>query len=63
MASLAVYRTANELIEQHGEDATIHAATQLQMVRFSHRSGHWASVCLLSGVKRTEINGPQNFRS
>ena len=26
MASLAVYRTANELIEQHGEDAPIHAA-------------------------------------
>ena len=28
----------------------------------STRSRHWASVCLLSGVKRTEINGPQNFR-
>ena len=28
----------------------------------SPRSGHWASVCLLSGVKRTEINGPQNVR-
>ncbi len=26
MASLAVYRTANELIEQHGENAPIHAA-------------------------------------
>ncbi len=26
MASLAVYRTANELIEQHGEDTPIHAA-------------------------------------
>ena len=24
--SLAVYRTANELIEQHGEDTPIHAA-------------------------------------
>ncbi len=29
----------------------------------SPRSGHWASVCLLSGVKRTKIDGPQNFRS
>ncbi len=28
----------------------------------SARSGHWASVCLLSGVKRTEINSPQNVR-
>ena len=37
--------------------------TRLQMVRYSPRSGHWASVCLLSGVKRTEINGPQNVRS
>ncbi len=36
---------------------------RLQMVRYSPRSGHWASVCLLSGVKRTEINGPQNVRS
>ncbi len=36
--------------------------TRLQMVRYSPRSGHWALVCLLSGVKRTEINGPQNVR-
>ena len=34
--------------------------TRLQMVRFSPKNGHWVSVCLLSGVKRTEINGPQN---
>ncbi len=27
--------------------------TRLQMVRYSPRSGHWVSVCLLSGVKRT----------
>ena len=36
---------------------------RLQMVRYSPRSGHWASVCLLWGVKGTEINGPQNVRS
>jgi hypothetical protein len=27
------------------------------------RSGRWASVFLLSGVKRTEISGPQIVRS
>ncbi len=36
--------------------------TRLQMVRFSPKSRHWVSVCLLSGLKRTEINGPQNVR-
>ncbi len=33
-----------------------------RMVRYSPRSGHWVSVCLISGVKRTKINGPQNVR-
>jgi hypothetical protein len=37
--------------------------TRLQMVRYNPRNGHWAWVFLLSGVKRTEINGPQNVRS
>ncbi len=47
---------------RHQHDAVV-PATRLQMVRYSPKSGHWASVCLLSGVKRTKINGPQNFRS
>ncbi len=29
------------------------SVTRLQMVRYSPKSGHWASVCPLSGVKRT----------
>ena len=56
-SSIAIWRTMSGM----GHKPT--SITRLQMVRFSLKSGHWASVCLLSGVKRTKINDPQNVRS
>ncbi len=45
-----------------GGSVNLAVLARLQMVHYRPRSGPWALVCLLSGVKRTKINGPQNFR-
>ena len=54
-------RSRIEAMSGMGQKQT--SITRLQMVRYSPRGGHWASVCLLLGVKRTETNDPQNVRS
>ena len=34
--NIDIYRTANLLIQQHGEEATIHAAVSVTLDRYSH---------------------------
>ena len=62
---LSVTREDRHVLAKWGNDLrqTYATAARLKMVRYIPRSGDWASVCLLSRVKRTKINGPQNFRS
>ncbi len=59
---LDIYRSANVLVKQHGQDAPIPASTvgvQRYLCPLWGKTGSpaWASECPLLGVKRKSISG------
>ena len=51
MLDLNIYRTANELIKQHGEDASIHAAMRAdKMLEAGDMNGQAVWKCVLAAI-------------